>query len=43
MPIEKFPYMVHFTVDEKNGIVKILAVIHTSRNPDIWDEKTKNA
>jgi hypothetical protein len=36
MPINKFPFLVHFTVDEAENIVKIFAVFHTSRNPEIW-------
>ncbi len=34
-----FPFMIHYTVDEKNKIVVIAAVLHTSRNPDIWKKK----
>jgi mRNA-degrading endonuclease RelE of RelBE toxin-antitoxin system len=36
MLIQKSPFLVHFTVDETNGMVEILAVIHTSRSPEIW-------
>lgn len=36
MVIKKFPFVVHFTVDDKNLIVKIFAVFHASRNPEIW-------
>lgn len=35
--IKKFPFLVHFTVDEKQLIVEVFAVIHTSRNPTIWE------
>ncbi|NOU19197.1 MAG: type II toxin-antitoxin system RelE/ParE family toxin [Bacteroidales bacterium] len=38
--IKKFPYMVHFYVNEENGTVEVLAVISTDRNPKIWTEKT---
>jgi len=31
-----FPFMAHFYVDEQAEIVIITAVLHTSRNPDIW-------
>lgn len=34
-----FPFMIHYEVAEKNKIVIISAVLHTSRNPDIWDER----
>ncbi len=36
MLIKKFPFLVHFTVDETKNVVKIFAVFHTSRNPEIW-------
>jgi plasmid stabilization system protein ParE len=34
--VDKFPFLIHFYVDEKNKIVAIFAVFHTSRNPKIW-------
>jgi plasmid stabilization system protein ParE len=40
MLIKKFPYMVHFYINEENGIVEVLAVISTHRNPKVWEEKT---
>jgi mRNA-degrading endonuclease RelE of RelBE toxin-antitoxin system len=40
--VKKYPYMVHFKVDDKNLKVEIFAVIHTSRNPEIWDEGNKD-
>jgi len=42
MFVRKFPYLVHFQLDEATRVVEIFAVIHTSRNPDIWEEKTKD-
>lgn len=38
--IKKFPYMVHYYIDDNNSTVEVLAVISTSRNPKIWTEKT---
>lgn len=38
--IKKFPYMVHFFINDENSTVEVLAVISTSRNPKIWTEKT---
>ncbi len=35
-PLKKFPYMIHFTVNEKEKIVIIRAVFHTSKNPNTW-------
>jgi plasmid stabilization system protein ParE len=37
MLIKKFPFMVHYTID--NLTVKIFAVLHTSRNPKIWEDR----
>lgn len=41
MIVRKFPYMVHFYIDEQTETVIILAVISSDRNPMIWKEKTK--
>ena len=38
--IIKFPYMVHFYINDENNAVEVLAVISTDRNPRIWLEKT---
>ena len=40
MQVKKFPYMVHFYINEKLGLVEVLAIISTHRNPKIWEEKT---
>jgi hypothetical protein len=42
MLVKKFPYMVHFYINEKTETVEVLAVISTHRNPKIWEEKTGN-
>ena len=34
LPIRKFPFMIHFLVDEKSKIVYVISVFHTSQNPD---------
>jgi hypothetical protein len=39
--VEKFPYLVHFRVNEQTKIVKVEALFHTSRNPSIWNERTQ--
>ena len=36
LPVTKFPFMIHFLIDEKVKIVYILSVFHTSQNPDKW-------
>jgi len=38
--VEQFPYMVHYTIDDGTMTIYIIAVIHTSQNPGLWDEKT---
>ncbi len=40
MLVRKFPYTVHFYINQKISIVEVLAVISTDRNPKIWEEKT---
>jgi plasmid stabilization system protein ParE len=34
--LNKFPYMVHYTIDEENKIIIVRAVFGTSRDPQIW-------
>lgn len=34
-----FPYMIHYTVDEKNKTVIVTAVFHTSRDPQLWENR----
>ncbi|MBS4014250.1 MAG: type II toxin-antitoxin system RelE/ParE family toxin [Bacteroidetes bacterium] len=38
--VKKFPYMVHFYINDETLTTEILAVISTSQNPKIWEEKT---
>ncbi len=40
MIVKKFPYLVHFYINDENYTVEVLAVISTGRNPEIWEEKT---
>jgi hypothetical protein len=35
LPLKKFPYTIHFTVDELEKIVSIQAVTNNYQNPDI--------
>lgn len=37
--VKKFPYAIHYTL-EKNFIF-VHAVLSTSRNPKIWNDRTK--
>jgi hypothetical protein len=33
IPLKKFPYMIHFQMHEASGEIRILGLIHTSRDP----------
>lgn len=37
--VKKFPFLIHFIINEKNQIIEIFAVFHTSRNPKIWNQR----
>jgi plasmid stabilization system protein ParE len=34
--LDVFPFMIHYVIEESNKTVVIIAVLHTSRNPEIW-------
>lgn len=34
-----FPFIIHYTIDEDNKTVIVSAVLHTSRNPEIWENR----
>lgn len=36
LPMQQYPYMIHFTLYETVSEMRIHAVLHTSRNPKIW-------
>lgn len=36
VPLRRFPFMVHFTVNEPKREVVVHAVFHTSLNPESW-------
>ena len=38
LPLEQFPFLIHFVVDEKMKVVTIYAILHTSLNPDKYPE-----
>lgn len=38
--VEQFPYMIHYYVDQQNKTIVVLSILHTSRNPKIWEERT---
>ena len=37
--VKKFPYMIHYFVDNENRNVVVISVLHTSRDPKIWIER----
>ena len=37
--LNMFPFMVHFTIDKENKTIVISAVLHTSRNPELWKNR----
>ena len=39
LPVLKFPYMIHYTIDESKKIVTVRAVFHTSQEPKRWHER----
>jgi hypothetical protein len=41
MRIEKFPYMLHYRINEQTKTVKVEALFHTSRDPKIWEKRTE--
>jgi hypothetical protein len=34
IPLKKFPFMIHYSVNEKNKTVTVHAILHTSMDPD---------
>lgn len=36
LPLAKFPFMIHYSVDETNSIIFIWAIFNTSLNPKRW-------
>lgn len=37
--LNMFPFMVHYTIEEKNKTIIVAAVLHTSRNPELWKNR----
>ncbi len=42
LPVKKFPYMIHFTVNEKENSVIVYAIIHDSLDPQTNYPRKKN-
>jgi hypothetical protein len=39
--VKKFPFMVHYFIDNEKKTIVITSVLHTSRDPKMWDERGK--
>ncbi len=39
--VKNFPFMVHYFIDDDNKNIVVTSVLHTSRNPKIWDERSE--
>jgi mRNA-degrading endonuclease RelE of RelBE toxin-antitoxin system len=37
--VKKFPFMIHFFVDTEKEIIVVTAILHTSRNPELWGKR----
>ncbi|WP_209328778.1 type II toxin-antitoxin system RelE/ParE family toxin [Lunatimonas salinarum] len=37
--VDKFPYQVHYRIEELEKSIIVFAVTHTSRNPRVWKDK----
>lgn len=38
--VKGFPYLVHYKIFQDANIIKVVAVLSTHRNPQIWEERT---
>lgn len=41
LAVDKFPYLIHYRVNEQTKTVKVEAIFHTSRDPKIWNERAE--
>ena len=39
-PIKKFSVQLHYLIEERKKRVVVIAVLHTSRNPQIWKDRS---
>jgi hypothetical protein len=37
LPLKKFPYMIHFVVEEENKRIVVLGIINTHKDPARWE------
>jgi plasmid stabilization system protein ParE len=36
--VEKFPYLIHYYINENEKLIVIISIFHSSRNPNLWNE-----
>lgn len=41
LPLKKFPYMIHYTVDQDQKLIIIRAVFNTHLNPEDWNKRNQ--
>ncbi|MDZ7758071.1 type II toxin-antitoxin system RelE/ParE family toxin [Rhodohalobacter sp.] len=39
LPLKRFPFMIHYSIQEDQQIVTVLAVLNTFRSPRIWKSR----
>lgn len=39
LPLKKYPYMIHFSIDENKQLITVMAVFNTARDPKIWEDR----
>jgi plasmid stabilization system protein ParE len=39
--VKNYPFMIHYTIDNNKEIFTVLAVIHTSKNPEVWSKRSE--
>lgn len=42
-PVANFPFTIHYSIDETKHCVAVHAIMHTSRNPQIAENRTAEA
>lgn len=39
LPLKRFPYMIHYSVDEEKELIIVRAVFNTHKSPEIWNKR----
>jgi len=39
LPLGKYPYLIHFVLDEERELIIVIGVICTYLNPETWEER----